>query len=245
MQNLHEAKNMALKARFMLQDRERYEPPMRNFGSENSRALVDNRVTVRKVKPHYDQFREEKAVRKQKVVEAKETPKPTNPYAQLALIKCFKCNQPDHHSSDRPFRKVVHLAEREEKDVNKVYFEPDGYGDDEAVYEENDDEGENDVVRKLMLTPKQEEITQCHQLFWTRCTISGKLFELIMDGGSCENLNSREAVRLLKLRVEKHPNPYFIGYSEKIEVNERYTVPFSIRKHWDEVYYDVVDMDAC
>ena len=46
MQNLHEAKNMALKAEFIMQDRGRYEPVRRNFSGENSRALGDNEVTV-------------------------------------------------------------------------------------------------------------------------------------------------------------------------------------------------------
>ena len=45
-QKLHEAKNTALKAEFMLQDRGRYKPPRRNFGSENSRAPVGKGVTV-------------------------------------------------------------------------------------------------------------------------------------------------------------------------------------------------------
>ena len=47
MQNLHEAKNMALKAEFILQDRGRYESSWRNFGGENSKALMDKGVTVR------------------------------------------------------------------------------------------------------------------------------------------------------------------------------------------------------
>ena len=40
--------------------------------------------------------------------------------------------------------------------------EPDGYGDEDEVYEEEDDEGHNYAVRKLMLTPKQEESNQRH-----------------------------------------------------------------------------------
>ena len=99
-----------------------------------------------------------------------------------------------------------------------------------------------------MLTPKQEENNQRHQLFQTRCTISGKLFELIIDSGSCENIISREAMKLFGLLVEKHPNPYIIGWiktAEKIEVKERCKVPFFIGKYQDEVYCNVVDMDAC
>ena len=50
------------------------------------------------------------------------------------------------------------MAKREEKVDNEVFCEPDSYGEDEEDYE--DDEGQNYVVRKLMLTPKQKENTQ-------------------------------------------------------------------------------------
>ena len=162
-------------------------------------------------------------------------------------MKCFKCNQPSHRSNDCPLRKVVHLAKREKEDDNEVCCELDGYGDDEEVYEDND-EGQNYVVRKRMLTPKQEETPQRHQLFRTRYTINSKLFKLIINSGSCENIISKEVVKLLNLPIEKHPNPYTIGWiktAEKIEVNERCKVPFFIGKYQDEVYCDVVDMDAC
>ena len=98
------------------------------------------------------------------MVEAKEEPKPANPYARPALIKSFKCNQMGHRSNDCPFRKVVHLVEREDGDDKEVCCEPDGYGDDDEVYGKDENEGQNYVVRKLMLTPKQEDSTQCHQL---------------------------------------------------------------------------------
>ena len=85
-------------------------------------------------------------------------------------------------------------------------------------------------------------------MFRTRCTINDKLFELIIDSGSFQNLISREAMRELKLPIEKHPHPYTIGWikaAEKIEVNEHCKVPFFIGKYRDEVYCDVVEMDAC
>ena len=98
------------------------------------------------------------------------------------------------------------------------------------------------------MMPKHEETTQRHQLFRTRCTINNKLFELIIDSDSYKNIISREAVRVLKLPVEKHPNPYTIGWikaAENIEVKERCKVHFSIGKYQDEVYCDVIDMDVC
>ena len=93
-------------------------------------------------------------------------------------------------------------------------------------------------MKKLMLEHKREKNTQRHQLFRTRCTINNKLFQLIIDSGSFENIISREAVKELKLPIEKHPHPYTIGWikmAEKIEVNKRCKVPFSIGKYRDEV----------
>ena len=65
----------------------------------------------------------------------KDTPKTTNPFTRPTPIKCFKCNQPGHRSSDCPLRKTIHLVEREEEDV---ICEPDGGGEEEEDYEEGD-----------------------------------------------------------------------------------------------------------
>ena len=80
------------------------------------------------------------------------------------------------------------------------------------------------------------------------CTINSKLFELIIENGSYENIINRAAMKELKLPIEKHPNPYTIGWikaAEKIEVKEWCKVPIYIGKYRDKVYCDMVDMDAC
>ena len=46
MRNLHEAKNIALKVEFMMQDQGGYESVRKNFNRENSRAPVENKVTI-------------------------------------------------------------------------------------------------------------------------------------------------------------------------------------------------------
>ena len=137
MQNLHEAKNMALMAEFILQDRGRYESSRRNYGGVNSRAPIDKGVTVREVQPCNDRFKEDKAAGKQKVVDTKEALKAANPYARPTPGKCFKCNQPGHRSSDYPRRKAVHLVERDKENENEVCCEPDGYGEEEEDYEDD------------------------------------------------------------------------------------------------------------
>ncbi|GKE94801.1 transposon ty3-I gag-pol polyprotein, partial [Tanacetum coccineum] len=86
-------------------------------------------------------------------------------------------------------------------------------------------------------------------LFRTRCTISNQIFDLIIDGGSCENIISRDLVHKLKLPVEKHFEPYSIVWitdSAGIRVIERCSVPLSIGKFYkDEVLCDVVDINVC
>ena len=50
-----------------------------------------------------------------------------------------------------PLWRAVHLVEREEKEENEVYYEPDGDGEEEENFED-DVKGQNYVVRKIMLT---------------------------------------------------------------------------------------------
>ena len=64
MRNMHETKNMALKAEFMIRDRRRFEYPRRNYGSDNFGAPVDEGLTVQELQPLKDWYREEKATRK-------------------------------------------------------------------------------------------------------------------------------------------------------------------------------------
>ena len=53
----------------------------------------------------------------------------------------------------------------------------------------------------------------------------------------------------LKLKIETHPHPYKLSWLKKeneIKVNQCCLVSFSIRKNYkDEVWCDVVPMDAC
>ena len=154
-------------------------------------------------------------------------------------------NQSGHQSNECPNRKTINIIDKDEG--KGVCCEPDGgdeyYGEDDYA---NDEEAY--VIRKLMLAPKCDEKTQRHQLFRTRCTSDGRVFELIVDSGSYENIIGREIVKVLNLPIEKHPNPCTIGRikaAEKIEVTEQYKVPFSIGKYKDEVYCDIVDIDAC
>ena len=75
----------------------------------------------------------------------------------------------------------------------------------------------------------------------------GSLCDLNIDSENQENIRSKDVVERLQLETKTHPNPYTIGWNKEgggVRVNERCKVSFSIRNYNDEVYCDVVDMNA-
>ncbi|XP_039160932.1 uncharacterized protein LOC120289682 [Eucalyptus grandis] len=164
-----------------------------------------------------------------------------NPYAKPPPIKCYKCNELGHRSSDCPRRKMANVVEHDD----------DIYEDDWIEEEEvEDEEGEhvNCVVRRLLLAPRRED-TQRNSLFHARCTVNSKVCNVIIDSGSCENIVSKALVDHLQLKTELHPSPYTIGWIRKwaeLKVTQVCHLPISIGKSYkDTIICDVVEMDAC
>ncbi|PNX81069.1 hypothetical protein L195_g037084, partial [Trifolium pratense] len=83
----------------------------------------------------------------------------------------------------------------------------------------------------------------------TKNNLRGKVFSLIIDSGSCENVLSELVVMKLGLTTEKHPKPYKLAWLNKntwITVSHRVLLSFSIGPTYsDEIFCDVVPMDAC
>ena len=105
------------------------------------------------------------------------------------------------------------------------------------------------MIQKLLLTPKRVDSSQRHKIFRGRCTINKRVYDLIIDSGSRENIASKSLVTKLGLKTEKHPNSYTIGWIRKrveVKVTNTCRIKFSIRKYYvNEVLCEVVDMDAC
>ena len=99
-----------------------------------------------------------------------------------------------------------------------------------------------------MCSTKLEGFSQRNSIFKACYNIQGKVCDLIIDSGSCENFVSKKLVEHLKLRAEKHPKSYVIEWIQKgpkVNVIELCKVPISIGQHYrDDVVCDVVDMDA-
>ncbi|KAF2316939.1 hypothetical protein GH714_007125 [Hevea brasiliensis] len=170
-------------------------------------------------------------------------PKAYNPYAKPAAIKCYRCNKIGHRSNECPKRKSVNIVEREPEDEEEEFCG--SYGDDfEEEYEQ--EEGVY-VVRILILSPKAKDNTQRHKLFQTRCTVNGKIFDLIINGGSQENIINRRAIQKLSLAFETSTSLHYrMNQGSWRNLSERaLQSSFFIGKYVDKTYCDIVDMDAC
>ncbi|PKU62169.1 RNA-directed DNA polymerase [Dendrobium catenatum] len=109
------------------------------------------------------------------------------------------------------------------------------------------DEGSLLVLRRV-LSSQKEDTDQRHRIFQTRCTVGGKVCQMIIDSGSCENVVSTTMVEKLALPTENHSKPYTLSWIQKeneVRVTKRCLVNFSIGKFVDQVWCDVVPMDAC
>ena len=94
-------------------------------------------------------------------------------------------------------RKSVNAVEREEEETcdNDVLRGP----DDEDDGDDFEHEVYTCVVRKLMLSQKHGDDTQCHKLFHTRCTVKGMKLELII--GNQKNIIGRNVVQKPQLTL--------------------------------------------
>src|SRR4051812_43651864 len=75
-----------------------------------------------------------------------------------------------------------------------------------------------------------------------------KACKVIIDGGSCRNLASKELCAKLNLKYLPHPNPYYVQWlsdSGEMKVNHMVRVNFEIGPYKDSTDFDVVPMTVC
>ena len=166
-------------------------------------------------------------------------------------FKCFKCGEMGHKANEcnKP------LLSKGRALILDDVVEVEEVGDsdsDELV--EGDDEKEEGVVlvmKRTLLTPRKKDDDEWLKgnIFYSTCNILDKVCKLVIDGGSCENVVSQEAVDKLGLKIEEHPHPNKLSWLKKggeIKVMKRCMVSFSIQKKYgDVVSCNVVPMDVC
>ena len=104
------------------------------------------------------------------------------------------------------------------------------------------------LQRTLLKVPCPAEPPQRKSLFRTHCKVKGKVYKMIVDLGSTDNIASKEMVDKLKLTKIPHPCPYKASWLTKDKqtlVNEQVWVEFTLGEYSDKVLCDVTEMDAC
>jgi len=67
------------------------------------------------------------------------------------------------------------------------------------------------VTQILSVRMKEAQNGQRHNLFQPRAKVHDKVVKMIIDGGSCHNLASREMCDKLGLKLlQRHPHPYHV-----------------------------------
>nr|GEX46065.1 hypothetical protein [Tanacetum cinerariifolium] len=162
----------------------------------------------------------------------------------------YKCQGLGHFANDCPNKKMVTFVE---EDNGPVFDE---YDDDHEKMTSDQEEityadtSEVLVIKRIMSTVvKEDKLWLRHNIFHTHCTCEGKVCNVIIDGGSYENVVSETMFSKLGLKSEQHPQPYTFSWFRKgneVKVSKRCLVKFLIgKKYKDEVWCDVVPMDAC
>jgi hypothetical protein len=119
----------------------------------------------------------------------------------------------------------------------------------EVFCEGNDSECDLLVIMRLLSVDQTaDQDWRRKSLFHTRCKTSGKLCELVIDSGACENIVAHSMIEKLGLKTEPLPHPYKLSWLDnkhEIRVHRRCLVPFAIAKYEDEVWCHVIPMTAC
>ncbi|GKB91539.1 reverse transcriptase domain-containing protein [Tanacetum coccineum] len=153
---------------------------------------------------------------------------------------CYKCNGIGHYARDCPNLKTLAFVPDDACLIYDINAEPElDEPGDELVYP---DRGEALVVQRVLNVAVSESLDDnswlYKNIFRTKCTSKGKIYDMIIDEGSCENVVSTYMVEKLGMKTEDHPEPYKLTWLKKgntIKVSKRCLVQFSIgRSYKDE-----------
>ncbi|XP_048494585.1 uncharacterized protein LOC125494807 [Beta vulgaris subsp. vulgaris] len=181
---------------------------------------------------------------------------------------CFKCQGQGHLAKQCPNRMLITLEERlalltqqmEEKSGERSREDernPEATLHDMAdpsfwaatpIYEPEDKRGL--IVRRTLVAAPLEDATheQRENILESRCLINGKVYNFIIDSGSCTNVVARALVDSLELLTQDHLKPHKLSWLSDdggVRVKKRALVGFRVGGYMDQMWFDVVPMTAC
>jgi hypothetical protein len=106
------------------------------------------------------------------------------------------------------------------------------------------------MMRKVLLTPEKEveSSVQRTRIFRTACKTKDRVWKVIVDSFSMDNLISMKMVEKLELETTDHPRPYRVSWLQKghqVTVTKQCLVEFKIGGYNDKILCVVIPMDVC
>ncbi|KAK1684068.1 hypothetical protein QYE76_044916 [Lolium multiflorum] len=161
---------------------------------------------------------------------------------------CHTCGGNGHFKRDCPNRKVMFINEDNKYETGDD-VDPNAPDDDDYDTDGEDaypSDARTIVVSQRALNVLPSASTQRCNLFQTKALVGpDKACKVIIDGGSCRNLASKELCTKLKLKYLPHPHPYYIQWlsdNGEMKVNHMVRVEFEIGPYKDCIDFDVVPM---
>ena len=165
-------------------------------------------------------------------------------------MTCHSCGNSRHFKRDFPNRMVLFINE----DIGEYEIgdcedpsapDDEGYNSEEGI-DAFPSPGPTIVVSQRALTVQPHAESQCCNLFQTKALVGrNKACKVIIDGGSCRNLASKELCAKINLKYLPHLNPYYVQWlsdSGEMKVNHMVRVNFEIGPYKDSIDFDVVPM---
>ena len=169
-------------------------------------------------------------------------------------MACHTCGGKGHFKKDCPNKKVMLINEDNEyetgddADPDSEPLDDEGYSSDGPLDAYATHYPTIVCSQKVLNVTPSSENQRCN-LFQTKAVIGpGKACKVIIDGGSCRNLASKELCAKLKLKYLPHPNPYYIQWlsdNGEMKVSHMVRVEFQIGPYKDTIEFDVVPMTVC
>ncbi|KAK1663639.1 hypothetical protein QYE76_051798 [Lolium multiflorum] len=153
---------------------------------------------------------------------------------------CHTCGGKGHFKRDCPNRKVMFINEDNEYETGDD-VDPNAPDDDDYDTDGEDaypSDARTIVVSQRALNVLPSASTQRCNLFQTKALVGpDKACKVIIDGGSCRNLASKELCTKLKLKYLPHPHPYYIQWlsdNGEMKINHMVRVEFAIGPYEEE-----------
>ena len=139
---------------------------------------------------------------------------------------------------------VEHISLEDEED--QIVDPLDYSNDEDNLYHNCDVKACVGVVRCVLSKTIDNDNWKRTNSFHTIIQSGDKKCKLVIDGGRSMNVVSKDAIKLLNMKVELHPNPFKVDWmhDHTLSVTQRCLVSIQMGDYKDEIYCEVLPMDV-